>query len=150
MLLVMNFKQTPFLPAECLCARFAESQQPRPPKWLLSSRAPRVWASGPPTPPLAPEWPLTSPFSFVVWSGAAVCPGRGEATQERCRVYTWLRPRRSLQASPMPPVHWVLLVCAGGHRAANTRDLYQVGGVAKIKKQHNICGFVTKFSISNG
>lgn len=109
-------------------ACFARSQQPRPPKWLLSSRALRVWASSPPTPPLAPEWPLTSPFSFVVWSGAAVCPGRGEATQERRRVYPRLRLRRSLQASPMPPVHWVLLVRAGGHRAANPRDLYQVGG----------------------
>lgn len=133
-----------FLPSVCACV-FCQVAQPRPPKWLLSSRALRVWASGPPTPLLAPEWPLTSPPSFVVRSGAAVCPGRGQATQERCRVYTRLRPRRSLQARPMPPVHWVLLVCAGGHRAANTRDLHQVGGVAKLLPGY-ICGIVWPYS----
>lgn len=117
---------------------FVKSQQPKTTKVTAVFAAPRVWSSGPPTPPLAPEWPLTSPFSFVVWSGAAVGPGRGEATQERRRVYTRLRPRRSLQASPMPPVHWVLLVCAGGHWAANTRDLYQVGGVTKLKKNYRV------------
>lgn len=27
----------------------------------------------------------------------------------------------------MPPLYWLLLVCAGGHRTAHTWDLYQVG-----------------------
>lgn len=71
--------------------------------------------------------------SLVMWSGAAVCSGRGKAAQERCCIHTRLRPRRIVQACPMPSFHWLLLVCAGGHWTAYTWDFHQVGETSPIQ-----------------
>lgn len=70
-------------------------------------------------------WP--TPSSLIMRPGAAVCPGRGEATQKRCCFCTRLCPGRPLQTSSVPPLHWLLLVCAGRHRTPHTWDLHQVG-----------------------
>lgn len=67
-----------------------------------------------------------------MWPRAAVCPGRGEAAQERRCIRAWLRPRRAVQAGPVPPLHRLLLVCTSGHWTAHTWHLHQVGETTPI------------------
>lgn len=61
-----------------------------------------------------------------MWSRAAVRPGGGEASKTRRRLHPRLCPGRALQACPVPPVHGLLLVCAGRYRKAHSSNVHKV------------------------
>lgn len=70
--------------------------------------------------------PPASSCSIVLRPGAAVSPGGGQAAQERQCGDPRVCAGWPLQARAVPPLHWLLLVCARGHGPPHSRHIHQV------------------------
>lgn len=84
--------------------------------------------------PPPPTSLLSSRKSSLLWPGEAERLGGGQAEpaggHRDPRVCSW----RTLQTSAMPPVHWVLLVCPGGHGTSPAWYFHSVRAVGRPGK----------------